>query len=158
MINEYPENPKPQYKNVVLIWGVMIVSIAMYVGLAEFLVSWESKPAAVEPTLFYMFLGLGIVEVLAIPFIKNHTAKVSWKDFETPEYEEIKLAKQGKFMVSHIIAFALAESVALYGLVLALQRSGTRNQFYTLIAISVFAMVINYPSRTKWDTLDGTGS
>lgn len=150
------ENTRTRYSVLPLIWGSFVVSIAIYAGITESIIFTKSEAASANITLYYAALGLAIVEILAIPVVKAYMSRLNWLASETPDFEEVKRAKQEKFVSSHIVAFAIAESVALYGFVLALQFHASRTQFYSLIGIAVIGLIMHYPSRTKWDTLDGT--
>ena len=153
---ESQENSQSRYRVLPIIWGAFVVSIIMYAGIAEFVVLSGNDPQSATDMIFYIFLGISVVEVLAIPFVKNHVGRLKWLPSETPDYEEVKRARQEKFVTSHIVAFAIAETPALYGLALALRFHAGKSQFYIFIAIAVIALLINYPSKSKWDALDGT--
>lgn len=155
MTNQYPDAQKLEYRNIFLIWIAMVVSIVMYAAITEFVILSKNEPASADATFYYILLGLSIVEVLAIPFIKNYFGTVTWTPSETPDPEEVIQVKRSKFNTSHTIAFAIAESPALYGLILAFIHQADRPRFYIFIAISAIAMVMHFPSRTKWESLDG---
>lgn len=155
MYDESQENPNPDYKTLVIIWGAMLVSIAIYAGIAEFLLFSKNDPASADITIYYILLGLAVMEILAIPFIKSHVSKLGWLPSETPTHTEVIQAKQSKFVTSHIVAFAIAESAALYGFVLAFALHGNKVQFYTFMTIAAVAMLIHFPGKTKWDSIDG---
>ena len=155
MTSQYPETQKLEYRTIFIIWIAMIVSIMMYTGITEITILSKNEPASTDTTLYYMLLGLSIIEVLAIPFIKNHFSKATWTPSETPEVEEVIQAKRSRFNTAHIIAFAVAESPALYGVILAFIKQADRTRSYTFIAISAIALILHFPNRTKWESLDG---
>ena len=156
MSHESHGNRPPRYTVLPIAWGAFFVCIIMYAGIAELIIPSGSGHSSTSNGVFYFFLGLSVVEVLAIPFVKNYMSRVKWTPSATPDDEEMLQAKRQKFVTANIIAFAIAETPAIYGLIVAIQLNGSKNQFYTLLAISFFAMVLNYPGRTKWDTLGGT--
>lgn len=124
--------------------GALAASVLVYAGVAWFLTS-EAAAVGLEPTglpdpLPWVFLGLGIVMLLAAPLVEAR----------------IRAAGAGRkpaqavaaFRTATIVGFALREAAAVFGLVIAIT-TGEAVWCYALSLAAILAMVGAWPSQSR---------
>lgn len=131
------------YRATVVVAIAMVASVLMYAGIVEFLgrVS-PAEPAAVPemvPLLRQIFRGLALVTFLFLAWLGTRPAQ---SDGDPP-------ARFGRLRSRTVLGLALAESIAIYGLVLFLLGRDPRD-FYTLFAVSLLSFTVVFPRRDRW--------
>ena len=94
------------------------------------------------PYLKWLFLMLSVGTLASIPILKNTFLEKA--SFQTVE-EFIK-----KLQSYSIVIFALCESIAVYGLALALMTKNM-NDYYWLGGLSLIAFIYMFPKYEKWE-------
>jgi len=137
-----------QYKVLVIIWGGFIASLVIYLLLPQFV---PLSTRAGDSSSDFMRTGLWTV-VLVI------CAVLWWwnQRYLTKEalISQAPLGRQSlsNYVIKKIVAFALAESIAIYGLILALLGYSTSDQVIMSLISGGF-LIYHYPSRSFFDEL-----
>jgi hypothetical protein len=151
-INE--ESLRKGYRLAVYICCAMIASVFLYTGVAEYLAiknapfhGYSPMPAAVYDKLRLILLGVALVDLALIPFIRNSALKAGSR----PGTANVANLPEpvGRLVTASIISFALCESIAIYGLVLFLINGG-RQEFYLFLLIALVAFAIHFPRFGRW--------
>jgi hypothetical protein len=141
-----------QRRLLVIIWGSMMTTLVIYLLIPP-LVAPEGLIAsgAVFVLLRPFFWLVAVVEVLFLNWWKQDYLKprTLLSDLSAPEQVNAAVSNT---TTRGIVAFALAESIALYGLVLALIGKHFLDQ-YLLTFVSGILMIQLYPSRQLFDEL-----
>lgn len=145
-----------------LIWGAMFASIGVYVLVAHL----TAGTVRISPGIGDVFgllrtilLIIGIGELLLIPVIK----RLAMKSASATKGGGIGaglLAMQShpavaKYTTALVVSSAIAESVAIYGLVLFFL-SGDFGTLYLFTALGAAGMLVNRPKGEELDSLAGT--
>jgi len=151
-VNE--ESLRKGYRLAVYICCAMIASVFVYTGVVEYLAAknapfhgFRHLPAAVYDKLRLILLGVALVDLALIPYIRNSALKGGGRP-GSATVAALPGPVQRLVAVS-IISFALCESVAIYGLVLFLINGG-HPEFYLFLAIALAAFAIHFPRYTRW--------
>jgi hypothetical protein len=134
---------KTRYLAVNFIGLAMIASVFVYAGVVEF-IKWQWAP----------FAGFGHLEPRLAAFLKYIFLALAGA-----QYGAIKLVQKivparsvDNLPQAAIITFALAESVAVLGLVLFLL-AGNSMDFYIFMLISLLYFYLFYPKYDIWEKL-----
>lgn len=124
--------------------GALAASVLVYAGVAWFLTS-EAAAAGLEPTglpepLPWVFLGLGVVLLLAAPLVEGRIRAAG----AGREPDQTVAA----FRTATIVGFALREAAAVFGLVIAIT-TGEAVWCYALSAAAILAMAGAWPSQSR---------
>ena len=135
------EDLKKQYQSVLLMGIPMVSSLLLYWGLVQFVV--PPKPVAADSIPFlrlalYVVATTGLVVML---FLK--------KLFLQKKPEDALPTLLVRLKIWTIIAFALCEAPAIYGLVLYFS-GGSRVDFYVLGAFSLLLFAVFFPKQDQW--------
>lgn len=114
-----------------LLWGAYVAAVFIFNIIARTIVQESSE--ATYPLLVQIFIGLTVVELVAVLVIQ---AKIG---------NSLPVDTSSIF-VPKLLQFALAESVAIYGLVLTFMDGNTQRLIYFSIA-SIAGLLIAYPRR-----------
>lgn len=142
-----------------VLWGAMLASIGVYILVAYFMegkVKIGEGLGEVFATLRIVLLAIGIGELVLIPFIKRFLLRSS-------SLTPIRSASTGpmavqshpavaRYTIALIAALAIAESVAVYGLVLFFL-GGDFGTLYLFTALGATGMVINRPKMDEIEHL-----
>jgi len=115
-----------------ILWAAILVSVGLLTTLA---VVVGSKGTA-NPTLSYALLGAGGMMVVASLLLKP---KLVQQAIDKNEIAALQTA--------HILALALSESAALFGLVDRLTTASNTSWF--LFAISAIGILMNFPNKDQ---------
>ena len=114
-----------------ILWGAYVVAVFIFNIIARVIVQ-ESGEAA-YPLLVQIFIGLSVVELIAVLVIQVKIGNSLPADTTS-------------IFVPKLLQFALAESVAIYGLVLTFMDGSTQRLIYFSVA-AIAGLLIAYPRR-----------
>lgn len=142
-----------QRRVLVIVWGSMMATLVIYLLIPRLVAPEGSLFAsgAVSILLRPFFWLVAVVEVLFLNWWKQDYLKPRALLPDLPAQEQINAAISNT-TTRGIVAFAIAESIALYGLVLALIGRLFLDQ-YLLTFVSGVLMIQLYPSRQFFDEL-----
>ena len=150
MTPDIEDKLEQSYRMTVILAVAMIVSVFIYAGIVELLprlaLSHEpsAEPAMVE-LLRKVFRGLALVNFLALTWLGGRARR--------PVGEP--LARLARLKTLTTVGLALAESIALYGLVLFFL-SREPIDFYYLLLVSLLSFIVVFPRHDRWrETLNG---
>lgn len=132
------------YRTAVFLAVAMIVSVLLYAGVVELLsrLAPSREPAAAPATvevLRNVFRGLALVNFLALAWLGGRARRPAGE----PE------ARLARLRALTIVCLALAESIAIYGLVLFFM-SRDPMDFYYLLLVSLLSFIALFPRRDRW--------
>jgi hypothetical protein len=146
-----------------IIAGAMMVSLLVYVLMAEFLVTRINGISF--PQFSFLRLALYVLsgfQVLVIVFLRRVLLQKTDKfpsvirDNLKQRYQNQNIATNDretlfcqKLLSTTVITFAISESIAIYGLVLFILEK-QRQDLYLLAGLSLFLMVIFFPGSDRW--------
>lgn len=130
------ENRTPQ-RVVMIIWGALVMAVVVYWGLAS-----GSEPSEVKPddslaqTLAWVAAGVSGASLMLRQLLLG--------DFQSGKISLKTEAGRVRFLTGNIVCFALAESVALFGLVLAFT-GHPQSDWLVFFAAAVLLLIIHIP-------------
>lgn len=132
------------YRATVVLALAMIASVLVYAGTVEILprLAPSSEPAMEPATverLRNLFRGLAIVNFLAAAWLGGRPHRPAG-DPQT---------RLQKLRTRTAVGLALAESIALYGLVLFLLNRDSMD-FYYLFLVSLLSFILVFPRHDRW--------
>ena len=139
------ESQRKLYTTLMFIYFALLGSILTYLLVAYFFFMQNPAKLPLPPanylTLRYAFFGASLVSAGLSFFLKQRLLGNPRQGSVTPAQ---------KFNSAHVIAWALCESVSIYGLVLFfLGRS--LNDFIPFFVASMGLMLIHYPKKAAWE-------
>ena len=121
-------------RHLIVIWGALLASIAIYCGLVVMLSqSWESPSG--DPTSNPVVLALAAAALGSLVV-----------SFAIPARLLSVERSEGRVRTAYVIRWALLESVAIYGLLAAMLTRDVRI-FYAFGAVAVAGMLLAFPSE-----------
>ena len=99
--------------------------------------------------LRYLFLGLAVVEFVAVWMIKNLILKKGRVSGLMGQGDPL-LSKVQKLFTAAIVSLAFCESVAIYGLVLFII-GGISLDFYLFAFLSLIFFAVYFPRYSQWE-------
>ncbi|HEY0384468.1 MAG TPA: hypothetical protein VGC64_00585 [Pyrinomonadaceae bacterium] len=130
-----PVDPAKLYQILLILWGAIFMSVVLMFLLAFFLVPEKPKAETDNHVLTIVLTAIGTLAAIASIFIRQ---KLMATAIEQQQAEVVTRA--------YIIAFALCESAALFGLLI---RFSTNDRYYYLLFIvAVIFLVLNMPRRS----------
>lgn len=134
------ENRSPQLV-VMIIWAGLLMAVFTYaviasVGLAGGEPSAAKPDASLAQTLAWVAAAVSGASLALRPMFLGGFRRGT-VSLETP-------AGRSRFMAGNIVCFALAESVAIFGLILALQ-GNPQETWLVFFAVAIVLMVIHIP-------------
>ena len=132
------------YRVTVILAAVMIGSVFLYAGLVELLPRLDTAPGPSADSetvelVRQVFRGLALVNFLALAWLGGRIRR--------PVGEPV--ARLASLKSLTIVRLALAESIAIYGLVLFFV-SGDSMDFYFLLLLSLLSFILAFPRRDRW--------
>jgi hypothetical protein len=130
----------------------MILSLLLYVFAVEYIImsnpgfrGYAPVPHHQYNILRLVMLGVGLLDLALIPYLRKRalSGRVRQRGAAAAP------GPPGRLLIASILAFALCESLAIYGLVLFLV-NGLRQDFYLFLGLSVVAAMINFPRFERW--------
>ena len=148
------ESLRKGHRTAVVIGWLMILSVLVYAGVAEYLTRSNAPFAGFSPLPVDVFnkfrlilLGVGLLDFACIPFLRNRVLSAQNRPGVSPVGRP--LTPEGKLVTISIIIFALCESIVIYGFVLFLV-NGARQEFYLFFFLSLIAFAIHFPRYERW--------
>jgi len=138
-----------------VIWGAMLASLGIYILVAHMAgdrIKTQELPPDVFSLLRNVLYVVALIELAIIPFIKKIALK-SIKVSQNPSQNIPGTSNHpatAKYATVMIISLAIAESIAICGLVLFFLAKDSQS-LYMLTAISAMAMIIH---RLKMEDLE----
>lgn len=125
-----------------IMWGAMLSSVVLYIGISY--MTKRAEMTEIDPifrwVLAFVALCTGLMSLAVFPIMMplSKLRKVLKEDLRIG-------ALRGMFFVALILRLALAESVAIFGLVLS-QLSGDPSEILPFAGASIVLLVLSYPS------------
>jgi len=146
------------FRIITIIWSLMFSTLGIYVAIC--LVAGDELKAEMGPglplaQLKYILLSVSLVTFGLIRFFRNAMLKANPRKTDIPlprGLSEAGRSALSRYMSAVIVSAALAESVAIYGLLLFMLGEGF-DTFYLFTAISAAAMLYYRPRRDELDSL-----
>ena len=144
-----PEELRQSYLTDAVIAGSMVTGVFVYVGVLRYLQLHGHTPfvmleARILGYIGYTFFGLAGAVFLAIRFLRRaHLAKDRVSGLH---------AALGRLRMATVVSCALAETIAVLGLVLGLL-GGSQRDVYILFGISLVLLFVYFPRPDKWKAL-----
>lgn len=135
------------FRTNLMIWIAFFNSLVVYVFMMELVVFKTEYQVVKNDLMFYIFLAIGISEIVLIPFVKQYF--LNKKHNENTFGKEELMDKLSKLRTGYLIGLVMAETPCLMGFVLGFI-THSRFYFYTLAVISFIAMILNFPNKNKW--------
>jgi hypothetical protein len=138
------EQAELREKNLVplVMWGAMLSSVFLYIGISY--MTQRQEVTEIDPmfrwVLAFMGLFTGLMSLAVFPIMMPLT-----KLRRVLKQEHRIGALRGMFFVALILRLSLAESIAIFGLVLA-QLSGDPSEILPFAGASIVLLVLSYPS------------
>lgn len=138
-----------------LIWGAMLFSLVIYLFAGSYL-SRSLAPGLSDPETLYVvrtvLYSLSLVTLAVTKFLRNRVLAKARESARTPTGEGGAAAQSAPVLASYgtamILSLALSESIGIYGLVLSLLGSDTKDLFI-LIGVAAGAMVYYRPREDE---------
>ncbi|MDH4318529.1 MAG: hypothetical protein OEV64_09085 [Desulfobulbaceae bacterium] len=139
---------------ILVIWSAILLTLALYIGLCYFIKipSDSAKiPADVLTKIRYILLGISVAELFIIRFVRKLALKVR-------AGEEVDACGSGqhpavaKYFAATLVSAALAESIAIYGVVIYFM-SGDVSLLYPFVIIAAAAMLYFRPRKDELHAL-----
>lgn len=132
------------YRVTAIVSVAMVVSAVFYAGIVEILSRSlpSGEPVAERETidlLRQIFHGLALVQFLVLVWLRGRSGRADGEP----------LARLARLRTLTMIRLALAESIAIYGLVLFFMSRDT-SDFYYLFLVSLLSFVLAFPRRDRW--------
>jgi len=154
------------HKMAKIIASIMMVSLLIYVIIAEFYILENIKVTFSEILIFrYILYAIAVSEIFLIfilqklmlqkssklPSYLRDSLKQRYQNRETPvDDQEITFSQH--LLSTTIITFALCESIAIYGLILFILGK-QKQDLYLLVGLSLILMLVFFPNLEKWKDL-----
>jgi len=140
-----------EIKTVSMIWIFMMFSIFMY-GFIVVIQSNNPKmmAQATDPDMYKMLLTVLSLMSLVTGGLSIAARRFLLKEKYYTSFLKSSNSAKGIYTVSSIISFALAETVAIYGLVLFFIGKN-QNIFFSLAFVSIALIVFNKPSVKEYE-------
>jgi len=146
------ESHRKGHRTAVVIGFCMISSVLFYAGLVEYFTRSNASFAGFSPlppevfnTLRLILLGVSLVDLALIPYLRNRVLTAQNRTGTPPA---------GRLLTALMLSFALCESIAIYGFILFLL-NGAREEFYLFFFLSLIAFVIHFPRFERWQEWTG---
>lgn len=140
-----------RFRTARILHGAMVVTLLVYAGIVHLLqqTGWSGRAAAdALPLIRWILYALGAAEFLVVLVARSRA--LSAEGLEDAARRGGAEAALGLLQTRLVVLLALAESVAIYGLVLFLL-GGSLRDFYVLWAAGLVAQLVLTPRRELWD-------
>jgi hypothetical protein len=148
MIFFVKENPRRAYKFSILLGIILIINLVLYTIIVELIKFYIEPfngfyPETDVVMLRYLLIGVSIVELFLIPFLRRFMIKQQFK-----HDRGIKDINRTLVLAS-LLTYALCEGIALYGLILFLY-AGISLDFYLFLILCLIFLGIFFPRYSEW--------
>jgi hypothetical protein len=116
----------------------------MYVFIVNFLNLLNKKTIENIDFIFYVLVAVSIAEIISLPFVKLLIKN------NFPNKNKLQTT-----LIAHIVVCILAEMPAVFAFILAFLGSSNL-YFYTLIALSLFGLIICFPKQSQFNIDNST--
>jgi hypothetical protein len=140
------ENLKRAYKSSIILGIILIIHLVVYTIVVEsFSESFNGfKPETDVVMLRYLLIGVSIVELFLITFLRSFLIKQQIKhDRGIKDINRM-------LVLASVMIYALCEAIALYGLILFLY-AGRSIDFYLFLVLCLVGLGISFPRYSKWE-------
>jgi hypothetical protein len=131
------------YRATVIMAAAMGFSVLLYAGIVELLHRLMPSPPLAEPgmleSLRQILRGLALVHLVAL----------AWLGRRSKASEGTRAVRIQRLRALALVGLALAEAIAIYGLVLFLL-SRVPQDFYFLLLLSLLGFALAFPRRDRW--------
>ena len=147
---------KSAYRRTAVIGGAMMSTLVMYAVVALAIAStsdpFEGFASFGDGGLLRnVFLGLSLLQVVAIKIIRDRALQSPNPSSGVPTSKPDARSQLVPRLVStSILTFAIAESMALYGLVLFLL-NGDSMDLYIFLGLSLLTFIMFFPKYHQWE-------
>jgi hypothetical protein len=139
-----------QVKTLTIVYLALIASVGAY-GFIAFQVAGAQEPKELPPLFFEMLVGVSVATMAMIPLLRKKLLppmkEATSLSEKVPETDETRAATAKLFSAS-VVTWALCESIAIYGLILAFM-SAQPKYFLGFAAASIVNLLIYRPSREQ---------
>jgi len=135
---------------ILVIWGAILSTLAVYIGVC-YLIKIPSDSAQITEDVLekmrYILLGISVAELFVIRFVRKLALKVR-------AGEGVGASGSGqhpavaKYFAATLVSAALAESIAIYGVVIYFM-SGDVTSLYPFVIIAAAAMLYFRPRKDE---------
>ncbi|MGH9943345.1 MAG: hypothetical protein ACRD9R_13430 [Pyrinomonadaceae bacterium] len=138
-------NPLPRFRGLVLIWLAIISSVVMFFVVSRLLGPAAEEGVSATPPLFWVFAALGLA-TFGLSFLLKSRLLAQARQQRRPEVVS----------TAYILAFALSEASALFGLV---SHFVTRSPFSVyLFALAALGLLLHKPKQAHLSEVQGEGN
>jgi len=126
----------------------MMLMVVLMMALMPMAVSGPAAEISVPLPLFrYLLYGVALLEIGVMLFLRRFLLGRPAAVKREREVDEVAVGQS--LFTTGLVTFAIAESLAVYGLVLFLL-SGDRRDLYLLGGLALAVMLALFPSYEKW--------
>jgi F0F1-type ATP synthase membrane subunit c/vacuolar-type H+-ATPase subunit K len=147
---------KSAYRRTAVIGGAMMSTLVMYAVVAIAIAStrdpFEGFVSLEDGGLLRnFFLGLSLLQVVAIKIIHSRALRSPDPSgrFQTSK-PGARSQLASRLVSTSVVTFALAESIAVYGLVLFLL-NGESTGFFVFLGLSLLTFIMFFPKYHQWE-------
>jgi hypothetical protein len=137
-------NQKQIFFKALIIHMSFFLSVFMYVFIVNFLNLLNKKTIENIDFIFYVLVAVSIAEIISLPFVKLLIKN------NFPNKNKLQTT-----LIAHIVVCILAEMPAVFAFILAFLGSSNL-YFYTLIALSLFGLIICFPKQSQFNIDNST--
>jgi len=155
-MNDQADELKTAYRRTAIIGGAMMSTLLLYAFVA-FAIASTNDPfegfVSLEDggLLRNLFLGLSLLLVVTIHRLRSRTLRSSDPSGRlATNAPGVRSQLLSRLVANSIVTFALAESMALYGLVLFLL-NGDSTDLYIFLGLSLLTFVMFFPKYHQWE-------
>lgn len=135
---------KKEIRPVTAVAWAMILSILLYLGIAE-LIGYKNQPFTgfapqSMPPKDVFFAG-ALIAFIGIRLVRNALLKGAGTD---------PVARLNRLRTATIVSLLMTEIPAILGIILFLA-TGIREEFYVMVALSLVAAVLYFPKLHHWE-------
>jgi hypothetical protein len=134
-----------------LIWGVMFSTLPIYVGICHVLgqdLAVDAGPNFPQGLLEKILCGVAVGMIMIAGFLRKLMLKAAKNGVGTRLFKSTTMSEaptiSAKYISAVIVSLALAESSAIYGVILFILGSGV-HILYLLVGLAAVAMIIYRP-------------
>ncbi len=142
LTDEEQEQLREAHMVQVIVWGAILMSVFVYLAVAYL----TKKEAIVEIDPMVRWVVIAVALLDAIASLAVFPAMMSPSKLRKRLQQENRIQNiKGLYFTTLILRLALAESVAIFGLVLSMM-SGDFNELLPFASASIVLLVLAYPS------------
>jgi F0F1-type ATP synthase membrane subunit c/vacuolar-type H+-ATPase subunit K len=140
-----------QHRTLLLVWAAFLATLVIYILLPQFISYAEFLPQS-DPFSDVPRMSLWAVVVLVVGILWWWNQRHLTKEALFKNYQPRRGTPLSNYAMKKIVAFALAEAIAIYGLILALMGRHLWDQL-ALSVIAALFLIYLYPSPAMFNEL-----